>query len=265
MREGDKTERDHWGHMRRLIPHYETFWQLFVYPLRAEGSIWFRDRVDDRLEGIAIASYSTFAALARARHKIYVDHEQYRHVEELYAALQRSAEIGFKLTQHFTAFYSAIAGHCTFSSDSSEALRRFKGERLKRYRNLLHDAMMPIPKDARGRRLIPLPDSIDEYRSWTRTRYAFRPERFVVAADQLKRDFLSTCSHLEETWKAMSAAHQDLAASPAFGAALSKGHHVPGPIATARTSGAFFLGASSAECQPTSGAFAASGLEPKAR
>lgn len=258
---GDKTERDHWGHMRTLIPHYETFWQLFVYHLRSDGSIWFRDGVDSSLEGIAIASYSTFAALARARHKIFVDNEQYRHVEELYAAIQRSAEIGVKLMQQFAAFYAALASRSP--AFSAEPLQGFIDDRLKRYRNLLHDAIMAMPKDSRGRRLVPLPDSIDEYRSWTKTMYSFRPECFVVAADQLKSDFRATCSRLEENWKMMSAAHQDLVVLPAFQAALSKGRHVPQLMAAPPASGAFFLGASSAGGQPTSGAFAFPGTKPR--
>jgi hypothetical protein len=76
--------------------------------LRSEGSIWFRRAVDSDLETIAIASYSTYAALARARQKIHSDHEQYRYVEELYGHLQRSAEIGVKLIRSFNSFYEAV-------------------------------------------------------------------------------------------------------------------------------------------------------------
>ena len=153
---GDKTERDHWGHMRKLVPHYETFWQLYVHPLRATGLIWFRQGLDSDLENLAIASYSTYAVLARARHRIYSRHEGYRYLEELYSAVQRSAEIGVKLVNQFAGFYSRVTGHpCSTSAGSLEA---FIARRLKRYRNLLHDEMLAMPKDERGRRLIPTPD-----------------------------------------------------------------------------------------------------------
>lgn len=249
---GDKVERGHWGHMQKLVPHYETFWQLFVYPLRAEGSIWFRQGVDSQVEGIAIASYSSFEALARARHKIFVDHEEYGHVEELYAALQRSAEIGVKLIQQFAAFYSVVKGRSSMLS--AAPLQDFIDSRIKRYRNLLHDEMMAMPKDESGRRLIPRLDNIDEYRSWTKAMYGFRRELFVTAADQVKSDFLATCSRLEANWKLMSAAYKDFAVSRDFQVALSKGHRV-GPMQMPAASGSFYLGAIGHGGQPASGAF----------
>jgi hypothetical protein len=256
---GDKTERDYWGQMRMLVPHYETFWQRYVHPLRAKESIWFRQGVDSDLESIAITSYSTYEALARARHRIYSRHEGYRYLEELYAAVQRSAEIGVKLVNQFAGFYSGVSG-CPCSI-SAAPLEEFIDRRLKRYRNLLHDAMLAMPKDERGRRLIPTPDHIDQYRLWTTVMYDFSPNDFVVAAEQMKGDFRATSSLLEEAWKAMSGAHEGLISHAEFKAAICKGWDMPTPMATAPASGAFFLGASSAAGQPTSGAF----IMPKIR
>src|SRR5579864_6855861 len=90
LRFGDELEKTNWGHFRGLIPHYEQFWQMHVYPLRVPGSIWFRDGLDPEFEMLAIANYSTFAALCRARHKIHTQHEEYKYVEELYGHLQRA-------------------------------------------------------------------------------------------------------------------------------------------------------------------------------
>lgn len=252
-RAGDKTERDHWGHMRKLVPHYETFWQRYVYPLRAKGSIWFRRGVDPNLEDIAIASYSTYAALARARQKIHSQREGYQHLEELYATMQRSAEIGVKLVNRFDRFHSALAGRSCGASASP--IEKFIEDRLKRYRNLLHDSMLAMPKDEGRRRLIPKPDRIDQYRRWTAVMYDFSPTDFVVAAQQMENDFRATCSHLEQAWRRMSDAYEDLIIHAAFKAALAKGSDVPPILATAPSSGAFFLGASSAGCQPAPVAF----------
>jgi hypothetical protein len=257
--DGDKTERDHWGHMVTLVPHYETFWQRYVHPLRANGSIWFRQGLDPDLENIAIASYSTYAALARARERIYSRHEGFRYLEELYSLVQRSAEIGVKLVNYFAVFHSATARRpCPVSAGS---LEEFISDRLKRYRNLLHDEMLAMPKDEHGRRLIPKPDHIDKYRRWTTVMYGFCAAEFAGASEQVRNDFRATCSLLEEAWKGMSDLYEDLMPLTAFKAALSKGRDAPGLMATAPASGAFFLGASSAGCQPTSGAFEVATIE----
>ena len=240
---GDKTERDHWGHLRKLVPHYESFWQSYVYPLRARESIWFREGIDRDLEEIAIANYSTFAALARARHRIFSKHEEYRFIEEHYAAVQRSAEIGVKLVNHFSSFFKNITG--TRSPVVAGPLERFSDERLKRYRNLLHDAMLATPKDDRRRRLIPRPDYIDHYRLWTAVMYDLQREHFIPATDQIRSDFLATCSLLEDAWKGMSDVFGDLNLKPAFGKALSKGQDRLPVLAAPPASGALFLGASS--------------------
>jgi hypothetical protein len=241
---GDKTERDHWGHLRKLVPHYETFWQCYVYPLRARDSIWFREGIDGDLEGIAIASYSTFGALARARHRIFSKHEDYRFIEELYAAVQRSAEVGVKLVNQFSSFFKNVTG--TRSRVVAGPLEQFKEERLGRYRNLLHDAMLAMPKDDRRRRLIPRPDYIDHYRLWTAVMYNFEREHFIPATDQVRSDFRSTCSLLEDAWKGMSDVAGALRLKPKFGEALSKGQDRPSLLAVPPASGALFLGASSA-------------------
>src|SRR5579871_840067 len=176
---GDKLERDHWGHLQVLIPHYETFWQRYVYPLRSGHSIWFRNGIDPDLEDLAIASYSTYSTLARARQKIYSEHDEYRFLEELYAMVQRAAEIGVKLLNQFAEFYTGLR-HCA-PPVSASPTEQFIESRLKKYRNLLHDAILAMPKDDRRRRLIPKPEHIDQYRRWTVVMYEFKQADFVVA------------------------------------------------------------------------------------
>ena len=241
--------------MHALVPHYEEFWQLYVYPLRSSNSIWFRNGVDPQLEDIAIASYSAYAALARARQKIFSRHEEYRFLEELYAAVQRSAEIGVKLLSLFAAFFTATVHRP--SPVSPAHLEQLIDGRLKLYRNLLHDSMLAMPKDDQWRRLVPKPEYIDHYRRWTTVMYWFDPSHFVVAGEQLKNDFRATCSLLEDGWKRMSDACDDLRGLPGFQEALSKG--LDGPALSSMpppaSGGLVFLGASSAAAQPTSAAF----------
>jgi len=219
-------------------PHYETFWQIYVYPLRSKGSIWFRRAIDGDLETIAIASYSTYAALARARQKIHSDHEQYRYVEELYGHLQRSAEIGVKLIHSFNSFFGDVTHRRSLLS--TQPLEVFIDERLKAYRNLLHDSMLSMPKDERGRRLIPRPECLDSRRNWTSIMYSFSREDFVVASLQLKDDYRATCSRLEESWKIMCDLSSELTRQAEFHVALAKGFDSPGLLAVPSMSGVRF-------------------------
>lgn len=205
---GDRIEQAYWGHLKNLVPHYETFWQLYVLPLRAVGSIWFQDGIDPQIETIAITNYSTFAALGRARHKIYSDNEHFRHVEELYMAIQRSVELAIKLVDEFGRLEMTLLQ--SKSCVSAGALARFKEVRLSGYRNLLHDAILAMPKE-HGQRLIPKPNKIDAYRSWTRTMYHFDREDFVLASTQVKNDFKAVCSLLEDAWETMCKRHEQLA------------------------------------------------------
>jgi hypothetical protein len=100
----------YWGHLSKLIPHYEVFWRDHVFPLRVPAQIWLRDALDPNFEAVAIANYSTFVSLGRARQKIFVDHENYKFVEEHYAALQRSCGLGIKLIQKFDDLYESLVG-----------------------------------------------------------------------------------------------------------------------------------------------------------
>ena len=204
---GDKTEQRYWGRLRKFIPHYEEFWQLYVLPLREPGSIWFRRDLDPKVETVAIANYSTFAALGRAHEQVYSNKDGFRHIEEVYMAIQRSAEVGIKLIQAF-ALLEEDRLHSPSILGSSD-LDDFIKKRLSKYRNLLHHAILPMPKEQK-RRKIPKPDRIDEYRLWTRVMYYYNDEDFVFASDQAKADYTATCSRLEDAWKAMCLRYDSL-------------------------------------------------------
>lgn len=241
---GDRIEQAYWGHLKKLVPHYEMFWQLYVLPLRADDSIWFQDGIDPQIETIAITNYSAFAALGRARHKIYSDNEDFRHVEELYMAIQRSLELGIKLVDEFGRLEMKLLR--SKSCVSAGALAQFKEGRLSGYRNLLHDAILAMPKEHK-QRLIPKPNKIDAYRSWTRAMYHFDREDFVLASTQVKTDFMATCSLLEDAWETMCKRHEQLAQVLPFSEllhlSLSSGASVTGPPAP---SGDFYIGRAAA-------------------
>ncbi len=202
---GDKTERQYWDRLRKFIPHYEVFWQTYVVPLREQDSIWFREDIDPLLETVAIASYSTFLALGRAHQQVYANREGFRHIEEVYMAIQRAAEVGLKLIDAFFKLQEKYSRSHPLKSRA--ALDDFIKIRLSKYRNLLHDAILPMPKEEK-RRKIPKPDEIDNYRLWTRVMYHYNDDDFVVASDQAKDDFIATASRLEDAWKEMCALYE---------------------------------------------------------
>jgi hypothetical protein len=239
---GDADERKEWPFFESLIPHYQTFWVKYVYPLRADGSIWIKRGLDSRFERLAIASYSTFKTLARARHKIFDDHEEYRHVEELYMQLQRATEVAVKLVKQFCDIETAfLDGRC---SVSVAPIENFIESRLNAYRNLLHDALLAVPKSERGR-MVPKPEKLLAYAEWSRVMFGFDEEDFVAAESQVKNDFYGTASILEATWKAMSERYDALARNSAFLSALRQGTSEVPPSTSVPfgASGMFYLGA----------------------
>ena len=207
-RVGDKYELSFWRHLQGLVPSYETFWQIHVFPLRTPGQIGLRSGLDPELETLAILNYSTFFTLGRARHKIFVKPERYKYVEEQYASLQRACELGIKLVGAFNVLVESLPGHS--SKVSSAELDDFINARLNDYRNLLHDELLATLKDEQGQRFIPKYDAIDKYRKWTAVMYGADGDDFAVAESQLKKDFLATCSRLEDLWTALCAASEEI-------------------------------------------------------
>ncbi len=97
---------------------------------------------------MAIGSYSGFTALARARYKILEEYEDYRHIEKLYMQLQQAGEVGVKLIKEFNDIESGFLGKKHFMDIS--ALESLIESRMKKYRNLLHDVALAIPKGESG-------------------------------------------------------------------------------------------------------------------
>jgi hypothetical protein len=242
IQNGDADEREHWPHLESLIPHYQTFWVKYVYPLRAEDSIWIKRGTDPRFERLAIASYSTFKILARARQKIFEDHEEYRHVEELYMQLQRAAEVCVKLVRQFCDIETSFTGkQC---SVSVVPIENFIESRLNVYRNLLHDALLAVPKGERGR-MVPKPEKLFVYAEWSRVMFDFDDDDFVSAESQVKNDFYATASILEGAWKEMTKGYDALARKHDFLSALQQGvsEAPPSTSVPLGASGMFFIGA----------------------
>jgi hypothetical protein len=170
---------------------------------------------------MAIANYSTFAAVARARHKIYSYSERFKYPEEQYAALQRALEIGEKLRQKFGKLYVDNTKKPCLVSGAE--INNFVDTSLRPYRNLLHDEMLAKPKDSVGRRLIPKRAMIDKYRNWTSVMYEMYPGDFVLASDQLTADFLASCSRLENLWNELCVASEALCRSQEYRDRLERG------------------------------------------
>lgn len=202
---GDKMERQYWDRLQKFIPHYEMFWQTYVLPLRERNSIWFREDIDPLLETVAIASYSTYLALGRAHQQVYANKDGFRHIEEVYMAIQRAAEVGIKLIDAFGKLREKYSQSHPLKSRAE--LDGFINNRLSKYRNLLHDAILSMPKEQK-RRKIPKPDEIGKYRLWTRVMYRYDDEDFVFASDQAKDDFRATASRLEDAWKEMCSLYE---------------------------------------------------------
>jgi hypothetical protein len=218
---GDDLEKRNWNDFRRLIPHYETFWQMHVYPLRVPGSIWFRDGLDPTFESLAVANYSAFAALCRARQKIFLQHERYKFVEELYGYLQRACEIAVKLVARFEDLFVSIMS--TKSGVSDRELMIFIQTRLDEYRNRLHEPLMATPKDSDGQRLIPKWEFLQKYTNWTNVMYHYDEAHFVRADIQLKTDFRAACSRIEDIWKAMCEASGPMLSRTDYNRRLTQG------------------------------------------
>ena len=122
-------------------------------------------------------------------------------------AIQRAAEVGMKLIEAFVALEEHLLKRP--STLSTVQLGRFIKDRLSRYRNLLHEPILPMPKQDR-RRKIPKPDRIDDYQLWTRVMYEYNDDDFVFASVQAKGDFAATCSRLEGAWKEMCSRYSSL-------------------------------------------------------
>lgn len=210
---GDRIERETWETLRVHFPHYELFWRLHIYPLRAKDSIHIREGVDEALQLLAMRHYSTYVNLARANEKIETKVDELRFFDEAYANLERARELATKLVNNFRSIYERCVSKTPDVNDS--ALRAMR-ERLRAYRNLIHEPLSAYVKPADGRIRIPKSEYIQKYELWTNVLYHNKPEEFEDVQDQLRNDFSALCSALEQAWKQMCQASKTLCTNTAY-------------------------------------------------
>lgn len=206
MTHGDQIEQETWNLLRPCFQRYESFWLTHVYPLRCKGSIYLRRGLDERFEELAMCHYTTYVNLARARQKIESRSEDFKFCEEIYANLQRAAEVAIKTVTAFRTIYQECLGRGPKVNDAP--IGRI-AESFKIYRNLLHDPILATAKDA-DTRFIPCRDKMDKYHRWTAVMYERDERDFVPVEKQLWSDWLALCSALQTTWRDMEEASSEL-------------------------------------------------------
>jgi len=218
--DGDEIEQTTWPQLRQFVPHYEQFWQCYVYPLRSYGSIYFRPGIDEEFEWLASLHYSMYVALGRGYDKIAKASEDFKFFEEIYASLYRASELAGKVIEQFCAVYRG----CLQGDPDISHRRRLDDvqNNLRLYRNLLHEGIRATKK-AGQRRLIPKRDCLERYDLWSRVRYGTRDEDFVPVEQQLWQDFQSLCSAIEDVWKQMASCHDKLRGNKTFQRRIKQG------------------------------------------
>lgn len=161
--------------------------------------------------------------LARALDKIETKADDLKFAEEIYAHLQRGAEVAIKVVEHFRKIYTDCLRARPRVNDAAitGAL-----DDLRVYRNLLHQHMLATAKD-NGVRLIPKRDFLDKYTRWTTVMYESDLDEFVPVEAQLRSDFAALCSALEAVWKEMEIASELLVANKDYLARRAKGKNQP--------------------------------------
>ena len=180
--------------------------------LRCAESIYLRNGLDDDFETLAMCNYTTFVNVARAFQKIENKSEDFKFSEEIYANLQRAAEVAIKTVDVFRKIYAECLNRKP--KVSRAALQRIKGSFMT-YRNILHDPILATVKNS-GVRQIPCRDKVGKYRRWTTAMFERDPEDFISVEMQLRNDFAALCSSLQSTWAEMSEASKDLANNPQY-------------------------------------------------
>jgi hypothetical protein len=106
---GDAMEQEWWPQLQPYISKYEVLWQMHVEPLRAPGSIYLRDGIDEDFQIFAINHYTTYVNLARTFEKIEGHADDLKYAEEIWSNLQRAAEVAIDATSAFTRIYRECA------------------------------------------------------------------------------------------------------------------------------------------------------------
>jgi hypothetical protein len=225
--DGDAIEKATWPFMRDYFPHYETFWQIHVVPLRSAHSIHPRRGIDEDFEFLAMQHYSLYVNLGNAYKKIQEMEAKIStspgFPDEIYGMLHRAAELAVKVSGRFKKIFAECLGKSVhIDTFPIQALM----ERIGRYRNLIHQEFPAVQVDA-GRLLIPRPEKLEEYARWTDVLYRPRAEDFVDVGRQLMNDFCALCSALESTWKNLCDLSKQLSENRQYLQRQSQGESVP--------------------------------------
>jgi hypothetical protein len=202
LNDGDDVEKATWPHLVDFFPHYEVFWQTHIVPLRNPDSIYPRRGIDEDFEFLAMRHYSTYVNLADAYERVLGGRreDRLRFPDDIYASLHRAADLALEVVKGFKHICETCL-HRKEKVDTSsiESLMT----RISVYRNLIHEEFPAIRVDADGRRHIPCPEKLGEYRKWTDVLYNARSEDFVDVGTQLVNDFRALSSAIETSWKTM--------------------------------------------------------------
>jgi hypothetical protein len=218
--QGDDEEKKGWSFVKGVLPQYEAFWRHYVYPLRSEGSIYFRENLDPEFEYMAMCHYSVFINLYRAVRKITERTEDFKFVEEIYSHLHRAVEMAKETVNTFIKIYAECAGS---KPKLSEAELETARVRLSVYRNLLHEPILATVKDG-GRRLVPDPEAMKTSMLWSAIR-KLPPENLIPVEQQLHADLRRTSSVLQDHWKKMVELAPDLLKNKQFLIRLKAGNN----------------------------------------
>jgi len=227
---GDAVERKTWDELQSHFPHYEEFWLTHAVPLRADNSIQFRPDIDEDFEILAMQSYSTYVNLARAYERIFTPEEDSLFFpDEIYALLQRAAELAIKAVQRFGMIYSQCLGHKP--KIDITAIDTFQN-RITNYRNLIHDEFIGVLRTDAGRLMVPRDEFLNLYPRWTKVLYERRDEHFVDVLTQIANHFYSLSSALETCWKQMCELSSALVDNPKYLLKRNQGYSVPSSTLT---------------------------------
>jgi hypothetical protein len=228
LEDGDAIEKATWPFIRNYFPHYETFWQIHIVPLRSADSIHPRRGIDEDFEFLAMQHYSLYVNLGNAYKKIQgTEGEPLASPgfpDEIYGILHRAAELAVKVVGRFEKIFDECLGR-NVQVDTSRIQSLMA--RIVRYRNLIHQELPAVQVDATGRLLIPRPEKLEKYARWTDVLYRPRAEDFVDVGRQLMNDFCALCSALESTWKSLCELSKQLSESRQYLRRRAQGESVP--------------------------------------
>lgn len=199
-KDGDAVEKETWPALAPFFPHYEEFWRVHLVPLRSTGSIHPRRGIDEDFEFLAMQHYSLYVVLGKAYERILGPQASTSigFPDDIYALLQRVAELALKVASRFEQLFDA----CVQREINVDTLKLSKFiQRIDGYRNLIHQEFLAVQADPRGRIFVPRPEKLVQYPKWTDVLYHACAEDFVDVHTQLIDDFRSLCSALETTWK----------------------------------------------------------------